>query len=485
MTTAPSLRRRVGHPATPGAVFPLPTTTEEVVRAVADAARRRQRVEVRAGRRQDNPVADPEARAVIDLSAMTAVAHDPVRRAFMIEAGARLTDVYRTLYEGWGVTLPGGADAEAVIGGHVTAGGHGSLTRSFGLAADHLHAVEVVVVDLFGHARAVVATRERNDPHRDLWWAHTGGGGNFGVVTRCWFRSPDATGTDPTALLPRPPGTLLSNAVMFPRAGLDGAAFRRLVRNHGLWHERNSGAHSPYAALHSSLVLSGRLAHKDPGHSAIVSTHLDATLPDARGMLRRYAADLTAGVAATALVSDTTTAPWLTAATAPQDTGSSRHRTKSAYLRRGLTDEQADALRAHLDASGTGTLSVTLRSFGGRANTLPTYATAGSHRDSVMDAAFTVTWQDPSADAGPVDRLRRLYRDVFASTGGVPVPGEGGSDGCCADHPDTDLADPAWNTSGVPWHRLYHKHNYRRLQRVKAKWDPRGMFRQGLGIRPA
>ena len=40
-----------------------------------------------------------------------------------------------------------------------------------------------------GRAASVIATRENTDPNRDLWWAHTGGGGgNFGVVTRYWFR---------------------------------------------------------------------------------------------------------------------------------------------------------------------------------------------------------------------------------------------------------------------------------------------------------
>src|SRR5690349_7868903 len=37
------------------------------------------------------------------------------------------------------------------------------------------------------------------------------------------------------------------------------------------------------------------------------------------------------------------------------------------------------------------------------------------------------------------------------------------------DHPDTDLADPEWNKSGIPWHTLYYKGNYPRLQRVKSK----------------
>ncbi|MFD0392095.1 FAD-binding protein [Streptomyces nogalater] len=108
-----------------------------------------------------------------------------------MEPGALLGEVYRRLFLGWGVTVPAGATAEVGIGGHVLGGGYGALSRRYGLSVDHLYAVEVVVVDERGRASTVVATREPGDPHRDLWWGHTGGGGgNFGVVTRYWFRSP-------------------------------------------------------------------------------------------------------------------------------------------------------------------------------------------------------------------------------------------------------------------------------------------------------
>jgi aclacinomycin oxidase len=77
-----------------------------------------------------------------------------------------------------------------------------------------------------------------------------------------------------------------------------------------------------------------------------------------------------------------------------------------------------------------------------------------------------------------------LYRDLFAESGGVPVPGDA-YDGALINHPDADLADPAWNRSGVPWPVLYYQDNYPRLQRVKAQWDPRNVFRHALSIRPA
>src|SRR5437868_14292420 len=98
--------------------------------------------------------------------------------------------------------------------------------------------------------RAASLRREASDPNRELWWAHTGGGaGNFGVVTRFWFRSPDASGDDPATLLPRAPESITTFKAEWNWSDIDRPSFLRLLRNHGSWCEQNSGADSHYASL--------------------------------------------------------------------------------------------------------------------------------------------------------------------------------------------------------------------------------------------
>ncbi|MFK0319711.1 BBE domain-containing protein [Streptomyces sp. NPDC090231] len=37
--------------------------------------------------------------------------------------------------------------------------------------------------------------------------------------------------------------------------------------------------------------------------------------------------------------------------------------------------------------------------------------------------------------------------------------------------------------AGVPWHTLYYKDDYPRLQRVKSRWDPLNVFHHALAVR--
>ena len=222
-------RRFVGMP---DSVF-IVNDTDQVVSAVDAAVASGKKLAVRSGGHcTEGFVDNPAVQCVIDLSQMDSVAYDRHRRAFAVEAGATLGRVYQALDMNWGVTLPGGIGVDVGMGGHVTGGGFGALSRLYGHISDHLYAVETVVIDEHGKAKVVTATREENDPHRDLWWAHTGGGGgNFGVATKFWFRSRDRQGDDPTLLLPKRPSGYTMAAVTWRWADLDEQHFTTLVNN--------------------------------------------------------------------------------------------------------------------------------------------------------------------------------------------------------------------------------------------------------------
>jgi aclacinomycin oxidase len=461
-------------------------STAQVVEAVQDAVREGARLAVRSGGHcLEGFVADPAVRVVIDTSLMTDVSYDPERGAFAVEAGATLGEAYRKLFLGWGVTIPAGESPDLGMGGHVLGGAFGFLCRQHGLAADHLYGVEVVVVDEAGSARSVVATREPSDPNRDLWWAHTGGGGgNFGVVTRYWFRSPGAAeGTDPAALLPKAPDRVVALRVAWSWDDVGEAAFARLVRNHGDWCERHHAADSPQASVYGLLFLRRRQYGKIEMKALAVGA-------GAEGLLEEHLAAVDDGVGVPH-TRELETTSWLAFALDPfpelfnVGKESARVKVKDAFLRKRLTDRQIEVAYRYLtrtdhDVPGG---SLGLATYGGRVNTVAPDATASAQRDSVLSTSCSAGWGEPRDEENALAWVRAFYRDLFAATGGVPVPGEA-CDGAMINHPDVDLADPGWNTSGVPWHTLYYKDNYPRLQKVKARWDPRDVFHHALSVRP-
>nr|AHB38495.1 EpxB [Goodfellowiella coeruleoviolacea] len=454
-------------------------STDQVVTAVQEAVRAGKRVAARSGGHcLEDFVDNPDVRVVIDLSGMTQVYFDPERNAFAVEAGAILEEVYRRLFLGWGVTLPAGWCPRVGAGGHVAGGGYGVLSRAHGLVVDYLHAVEVVVVDQSGQAKAVVATSDPADPLHELWWAHTGGGGgNFGIVTRYWFRSPKATGTDPSSLLPTAPSMVLDFSCQWPWEGMDEQRFAQLARNHARWCERNSSPDLPTARFYGELILMRRVAG---GHVLLGQS----SGPDAEQLLDDYLAEVSEGVGPAQNVVKQWR-PWLTAVYAGPNTSKLyRLKIKSGYLRQGFSDSQLSAIYQQLTQAGNDSLvtgSLGLSTYGGAINTVASDATATATRDAVIKLLYSAAWDDPANDEENIAWLREFYQRVYAETGGVPDP----ADGAYINYPDNDLADPEVNTSGVPWHTLYYKDNYPRLQRVKSRWDPLNIFHHALSIEPA
>ena len=463
----------------------LVSSTDQVVGAVQDAVSEGRRLVVTSGGHcLEGFVSDPDVRVIIDVSPMKRVYYDAERRAVAVEAGATVGDTFLALFEAWRVVIPLGEHPDIGMGGHVPGGAFGFLCRQLGLAADYLYAVELVIADEGGRASAVVATREMSDANRELWWAHTGGGaGNFGVITRYWFRTPGERTDDPATMLPAAPESITTFKAEWNWSDVDRASFLRLLQNHGVWCERNSGADSRYASLWTLLEV-----HRQQFGKIIVRGVSTAGAAAERQMDDHLLA-LSEGVSAPHR-RELARMSWLEFALDPlpdlfaAPPGGVSAKVKDALLRKRLTDRQIrvayDYLtRADHDVMG-GMLG--LATYGGRINTVAPDATASAQRDSILDMACTTGWLDQRDEAKNLRWVRTFYRDLFADSGGVPVPSEA-YDGAFINHPDADLADPDLNTSGVPWHTLYYKANYPRLQWIKRRWDPRNVFRHALSIR--
>ncbi|HEX9128368.1 MAG TPA: FAD-binding oxidoreductase [Gemmatimonadaceae bacterium] len=461
-------------------------STHEVISAVENAVSEGRRLTVTSGGHcLEGFVSDPEVKVIIDVSPMKRVYYDAEIRAVAVEAGATVGETFRALFEMWGVVIPLGEYPDIGMGGHVVGGAFGFLCRQLGLAADYLYAVEVVTVDESGRASSIVATREPSDPHRDLWWAHTGGGGgNFGVVTRYWFRSRDASGEDPARLLPRAPEAITTFRAEWNWIDIDQSSFLRLLQNHGIWSERNSDVDSPNASLWSLLLVH----RKEMGK--IIIRGLSTAGAAAERQIDGYIAALSEGVSPPQ-GREVATMSWLEFALNPfpdlfaMPAGGVSTKVKDALLKKRLTDRQIAVAydymtRTDYDVMGG---AFGFATYGGRINSVTPDATASAQRDSIFDMACNTGWIDPRDERKNLAWVRAFYQDLFVESGGVPAPGDA-YEGGFINHPDTDLADPALNRSGVPWYTLYYKENYPRLQRIKARYDPGDVFRHELSIRP-
>ncbi|WP_433859349.1 FAD-dependent oxidoreductase [Streptomyces kronopolitis] len=467
----------------------LAGSTEQVLRAVQEAVDAGKRLSVRSGGHSyANLVYHKDVDVIVDLSMMNKIYFDPHRTAFAIESGAKLGQIYVELFRGWGVTLPGGVCPDVGIGGHAQGGGHGLLSRQFGNVCDLIEAVEIVVVDRHRKARVVVASRQDSGDLRDLWWACSGaGGGNFGIVTKFWFRKLGASGCLPSAQLPQPPQEVLISTAFAPWEQLDQARFTRLVRNQAQWYMENREPGSQGEALCGLLFVQ----HASGGGIGML-TQVDASVPHAEKVLNDYLTAVTANTGITPL--PYRRLPWL-ASTETIDTSNPtvmtnatlRGAVKEAYMKQAFTEEQCAAIYRHMTRSdyanpapGASLLQLGAMA-GGQMNALASGDRALMQRNSSYVALWSTFWADAAEDDKHLGWTREIYGDTFASTGGYPVPGDR-YEGSNINSPDPDMLDPDINRSGVPWHTFYFGENYPRLQRTKVRWDPDNVFRHALSV---
>lgn len=118
---------------------------------------------------------------VIDLSGIKRVDVDTSNNTVKVGGGNIWNEVDQATHR-FGLAVPSGMVSTTGVGGLTLGGGIGYLTRKYGLTIDNLLEADMVLAD----GSFVTVNAKENT---DLFWAIRGGGGNFGVVTSFTFQA--------------------------------------------------------------------------------------------------------------------------------------------------------------------------------------------------------------------------------------------------------------------------------------------------------
>jgi FAD/FMN-containing dehydrogenase len=368
---------------------------------------------------------------VLDFSEYRSVTVDPERRLARARPGATWSD-YDTATQQHGLASPGGVISTTGVAGLTLGGGIGALRGLYGFACDNLNSVDIVLAD--GSLRTVDAYQEP-----DLFWALHGGGGNFGVVVGFEFNVHPVTHMvsgifgfpleDATSILTRyaeRADELPDNCtteIMFVRDPTPGSTRKLLVI-------------IPRFAGHMAEAESAIGLLRGLGTPVIDDIH-EFTYLQSQCFL------------------DAMT-PW-----------GNRHHMRSQTLT-GINENVVAVLERVIREAPSFLSQIVLEDFHGEITRVAPDATPIGFRQARFNVMITAQWEDAADDEKNV-RWTLDAREALApySAGGGYVnymPRESTPD---------DLR------------HAYGDTNFRRLQQVKAAYDPENLFRSNINIPPA
>jgi FAD/FMN-containing dehydrogenase len=349
-----------------------------------------------------------------------------------VGAGARLGEVYDAVHD-QGRTIAAGCGPSVGIAGLALGGGLGILGRKHGLTSDQLVGAEVVLAD----GRVVECDARRDE---ELFWALRGAGaGTFGVVTSLSFRT-----------LPAPTATSFHLAWPVAHAAAVIAAWQT-------W--------APLAPdeLAASLLVT---APGDAGRPPVANLFgaMLGTAADAAELLGELVAAVGADPASSSFtqMSYRDTKRYLSEH-GPGDDQPGHAFSKSEFFRRPHPTKTIAALVDHLvrDRVPGQSRELDFTPWGGAYNRVREDASAFVHRAELFLLKHGVV----VAPGGP-PAAERVARGWLTRSWELVHPC--GSGGVYPNFPDPGLDDPA---------RAYYGANHERLLRIKARYDPDGVFR--------
>lgn len=367
---------------------------------------------------------------MIDLSPIRWCTVDPDARTARLGGGSLLGELDHESQR-FGLATPVGTVSHTGAAGLTLGGGHGRLSRSFGLTCDNVLSVDIVTAD----GRFLRASADENP---DLYWGVRGGGGNFGVVTAFEYRL-------------HPIGQQVYGGPIlysFDQARQILPVLEELT------------ATAPRSLAADLFIMA---PGKRPGNFMVSVCHVGDPAEAERVLapLRK---------AVKPRIDQARTMPYAALQTSA-DAGTKAGRLY--YNKSGLLSSlEPDFLAMLLDQMETAAgradpgvgSNVVIQHLGGAVADVPADGTAYAHRDARFDSVLMSAWEDPTYSEENIEWLKGVYAQMEPSVIGF-----------YSNH----MVD-----SDAPKARLAFRGNYDRLVELKRRYDPTNLFQLNANVKP-
>ncbi len=406
----------------PAVVFKC-ASSQDVVLALAYARSAGLLISVRSGGHSNAGLSTNDGGVVIDVSLMNSIeVLDEELGLVRVGAGARWLDAAKALHQ-YGLAISSGDTRSVGVGGLTLGGGIGWMVRKYGLTIDSLQSAEIVTAD--GDILQVSA-----QSHPDLFWAIRGGGGNFGVVTafECIAHSV---------------GDVFFGNIVYPL--VDAEAQMKAWRDY---------MRTASEDLTTSAFLTPAMGPETPA-MFIVAACWAGTVADAAAALAPLRK--LPGIIASDTVAQKPYYEVLEEAALPPNV----HVEVNNAFFRSMTDELINKLA---DIKRDHNLMFQIRYLGGAMNRVAADATAFGHRDS------EVMVLSPLILPGGADE--QTIQEALAPWYKIAKESQGAYVNFFSRNEDRTVQ------------AAYLPHMLKRLEQIKARYDPNNVFNQNLNIKP-
>jgi len=411
---------------------------------------------------------------VIDLMNLDGVRVDAESATAWVESGATLGEVYYAVARasnGYSSSLAfsAGSCSTIGVGGHVSGGGFGLLSRKFMLAADN--ALDAVLVDAKGRVL------DRRAMGEDVFWAiRGGGGGSWGVVYAWKLRLVPVPNTV-TVFNPRRNGSVDAIAGLVHRWQYVGPALPDEFYLSVFLTIGSSAASSPPPQENGNATVSFTglvLGPKELAVSVLRERFPELGLTDAE-------ASETSWVESAAQYAGLSSVDELTS----RDSKTKYYgKNKSDYVRRPITRDAMAGILRHLATGASG--YVILDPYGGAMARAGPGDTPFPHRaGNLYGIQYGVTWVPGEDGEARMAWLRALYKYMAPHVSCDPRA-------AYVNYIDLDLgtnvngsASAVVSRARATWGAAYFsKENFDRLVQAKTLIDPANVFNSAQSIPP-